>query len=216
MYMNPLHIIWDLDYTILASHSLPKCNDKYSIKIYPDYFDQIDDDYPFQDNIPNTRTWFRQYAKLVINILSYMCYQHIFTSAQETYTCNILKALKEQTGNEYFKIIKHRDLYPPLFLRNGKSIFEIINGLTNNKNKRLLLAKRTLLFDDQIRYLRLYPYNGILVKPYKDVLTTYQDYEMIKIFILIIICHMFSDVRLVVKNLRNHGFLRSLKVVSSK
>eukprot|EP01084_Bolivina_argentea_P312320 540712_1 len=191
---DPMHIIWDLDATILASHLLPKCKDNFPAIKYPDYFDQIDDDFSFEEGIPNTRTWFRPYAKFTIYILSYFTVQHIFTSAQKTYTDNITNELIKSTGHNYFKVIKHRDLYPPKYLRkNGKNIYEII-GKNNEK-----LLKRSILFDDQIRYLKPHPLNGILVKIYKDINKGANDKEMIKYLGIIIICHLLNDVRFTLK-----------------
>ena len=132
-----------------------------------------------------------------MHILSYFTIQHIFTSAQKTYTDNITNELKQSTGYNYFKIIKHRDLYKKGHLRkNGKNILEIIGY----DNKYLL--KRTLLFDDQPRYLKANPLNGILVKSYDDINDGEKDKEMLKYLTLILLCHFMNDVRSILKFLK--------------
>lgn len=181
----------------MSSHLLPKCKEEFSSKKHPDYFDQIDDDFPFIEGIPNTRTWFRPYAKKVLHILSYFTIQHIFTSAQKTYTDNITNELKRSTKYNYFKVIKHRDLYPKHHLKtNGKNLIEIVG----EKNTHLL--KRTLFFDDQVRYLKANPLNSILVKPYEDINEGSNDKEMLKYLMIILLCHMMNDVRFVLKILK--------------
>ena len=127
---------------MIASHLFrDKCAEKYNASEFPDYFDQIDDDFEYEGNTPNTRTWFRPYTKFTLRALSYFTTQHIFTAAQQTYTDNVTRALQEWTGNQYFTIIKNRDLYPPKHLsKNGKDIYEII-GKDNEK-----LLRRSIFF----------------------------------------------------------------------
>lgn len=208
-HFNPLHIIWDLDATILASHLLGSKADDFDTNEFPDYFDQVDDDFPYENwDTPNTRTWFRPFAKTVLKILSFFTKQHVFTSAQESYTNNILNHLNKCNLNVFDKVL-HRDLYKKGYLRkHGKNICEIIgyndeNGGDHDHDhddgKENPLIKRTLLFDDQKRYLKPWPNNGILVKPYGDVEEGKNDREMLRFFGIILLSHFVNDVTTVTK-----------------
>ena len=162
----PPHVIWDLDNTILCSISPHPCssgessdeiqkNDEVNVAPLPTdssrYFDQIDDDFPFEDNSPNTRTYWRPGAKAALQF----CVQHVYTTAQRTYTENIMAKLDPK--GELFQTIVHRDLRPDsVKRRKDLSIF----------TDRL---DRAILFDDKIKNFQpQYGKNGIQTKPYDE------------------------------------------------
>lgn len=168
---DPPHVIWDLDNTILCSISPHPCSsgessdetqndDKVEVKapLPTDscrYFDQIDDDFPFEDNIPNTRTYWRPGAKAALQICNLFCVQHVYTTAQRTYTDNIMAELDPK--GELFQTIVHRDLRPDS-VKRGKDLSVITDRLD-----------RAILFDDKIKnFCPQGGQNGIQTKPYDE------------------------------------------------
>ena len=80
---RPLHIVWDLDNTLLLSLT-PLSKGVAATKNLPAerYFDITDDDFPFVEGQPNTRTTFRPGARAALAFLGIFCTQHVFTAAQ--------------------------------------------------------------------------------------------------------------------------------------
>ncbi len=158
---DPLHLFWDLDHTILCSVSpLPKSDenrDESPFRFAPSlrYFDQIDDDFPFNPQIPtpNTRTYFRPGAQLTIWLCSFFATNHVYTAAQRTYTDNILQQL--DPDRKLFKIVIHRDDYPQI-VKQGKD-------LTIGTSR----MERAILFDDRTSNFKPQNYqNGVGVLPF--------------------------------------------------
>jgi NLI interacting factor-like phosphatase len=116
---DPLHLVWDLDNTILCSISpIPTCNDDNE-KTF-DSFDQIDDDFPFENaTTPNTRTYWRPGARTALSLCSHFAVQHVYTTAQETYTSNVLDEL--DPNRTFFHTVIHRD-WAPASVRHGKDL----------------------------------------------------------------------------------------------
>uniref|UniRef100_A0A7S4JHH9 FCP1 homology domain-containing protein n=1 Tax=Odontella aurita TaxID=265563 RepID=A0A7S4JHH9_9STRA len=154
---DPPHIYWDLDNTILCSIT-PRPPDDHPIlsNISPSrYFDQIDDDFPFEEGTPNTRTYWRPGARASLKLCGFLgARQHVYTAAQGTYTANIL--LELDPDGTIFDSVTHRDVIPQ---PNGKDLAVVTESLD-----------RSLLFDDRASNFR--PQggeNGVLVPKYEDV-----------------------------------------------
>ena len=86
---DPLHVVWDLDSTLISSHSLPDA-ERFGSR---DSFDQFDDDFPAAGGPHNTRTFHRPWAALALAALDGFAVQHVFTAAQASYTANVLAEL---------------------------------------------------------------------------------------------------------------------------
>lgn len=184
---DPVHIFWDLDHTILCSispipdhgnegsNSIPKQNNNTSSKcpvapsnvaslLLPpppklNYFDQIDDDFPYDDRslTPNTRTYFRPGAQLALKLCNIFGTIHVYTAAQESYTNNIVNDLKNSDYRIMFQEVLHRDAFP-LIVSEGKDL--------NVAGDRYNL-QRSILFDDKQSNFRPQNYeNGIAVAPF--------------------------------------------------
>ena len=174
---DPVHFFWDLDQTLLCSVS-PIPNDNinnidtndnedgksrrmvvsYLLPQSPklQYFDQIDDDFPYnaQTLQPNTRTYIRPGAMIALYATSVLGVVHVFTAAQQTYTNNILHELNIRT---MFRMVLHRSDYPEI-VHIGKDL-NIVGGMTN--------MKRAILFDDRVSNFKPQKYaNGIAVVPF--------------------------------------------------
>jgi hypothetical protein len=80
---RPLHVVWDLDNTLLLSLT-PLSKGVVATQHLPAarYFDIIDDDFPFVAGRPNARTTFRPGARAGLAFLGLFCTQHVFTAAQ--------------------------------------------------------------------------------------------------------------------------------------
>ena len=65
--LRPLHLVWDLDNTLLLSIT-PLAKGVAATQRLPAarWFDQIDDDFPHPDGQPNTRTTFRPGARAAL------------------------------------------------------------------------------------------------------------------------------------------------------
>merc|ERR1712154_195556 len=75
--------------------------------------------------------------------------------------------------------------------KNGKDILEIIG------NERLL--RRSIFFDDRLKYLQPHPENGVLVKEYTDIIEGNNDKEMLKWLAIIMLATLMGDVRYTLK-----------------
>ena len=149
---DPLHIFWDLDHTLLCSVSPIPAGDARG-----SYFDQIDDDFPYEGSVPNTRTFWRPGARAALAVCGIFATQHVFTAAQDTYTANIMREL----DGSAFATVTTRDGVPSC-VKQGKDLSLVVDR-----------ADRSLLFDDRAKNFR--PQrgrNGVLVKPYDRVATS--------------------------------------------
>eukprot|EP00494_Astrolonche_serrata_P007972 UN08006 len=89
------------------------------------------------------------------------------------------------TDNKLFTKILSRDDFPKRHLQDkGKDILHIV------KPEQL---SRSVLLDDQTRYLKPHPKNGILVPIFKEISTP--DKWMLKCFLHLCWLHMIGDVR---------------------
>lgn len=149
---DPLHIFWDLDHTLLCSVSPIPAGDARG-----SYFDQIDDDFPYEGSAPNTRTFWRPGARAALAACGVFATQHVFTAAQDTYTANIMREL----DGSAFATVTTRDGVPSC-VKRGKDLSLVVDR-----------ADRSLLFDDRAKNFR--PQrgrNGVLVKPYDRAATS--------------------------------------------
>ena len=172
-------IAQDLDHTILCSISpIPNFDDRINdskqttskcpvspsnlVSLLPlpptlQHFDQIDDDFPYDDDdaslAPNTRTYFRPGAKMALKLCSILGIVHVYTAAQRTYTNNILREL--DTDRRLFREVIHRDDFPEI-VQGGKDL----NVTTNN-------MQRAILFDDRVSNFKPQNYeNGVAVRAF--------------------------------------------------
>jgi len=117
-----------------------------------DSFDQIDDDFPSDAIANNTRTYWRPGARTALKLCSLFAVQHIYTTAQGTYTENILKQLdKNGINRSVFHTIIHRGI-APASVKNGKDLRLIVEDIDNKKRGRQQessLLHRMILFDDR-------------------------------------------------------------------
>ena len=192
---DPLHIFFDLDHTILCSVSPISNHDDHnsgpessSLLLQPpniQYFDQIDDDFPYntQTLTPNTRTFFRPGAKAALWICSKIGVCHVYTAAQESYTYNILTELDPK--REVFKgFVLHRTEYPRI-VREGKDLTVVMgsrsassdnkdddDATNNDKNEfttKDIRLERAILFDDKVSNFKPQGYqNGVSVVPFSE------------------------------------------------
>jgi hypothetical protein len=153
------------------------------------HFDQIDDDFPYNKSTlePNTRTYFRPGARTALYLCSKFAVCHVYTSAQESYTTNILNEL--DPTRELFKgFVLHRCDYPKI-VKEGKDLTVVMmdrsngggGGDTNNINddtredymnnneddEHAIRLERAILFDDKISNFIPQRYeNGVSVIPF--------------------------------------------------
>ena len=119
------------------------------------HFHQIDDDFPYDEQTPNTKTYFRPGALLALKFCSLFGKLHVYTAAQQTYTNNILKEL--DPDRTLFDQVIHRCDYPEI-VKQGK---DLTVGTDN--------LKRAILFDDRERNFKPQNYkNGIVVAPFNS------------------------------------------------
>jgi hypothetical protein len=186
-FFNPLHIVWDLDAVLISSqHPLTKAKTEFPASEFSDFFDQIDDDFPFTAGTPNTRTYWRPGARLLVWALRPFSIQYVFTSAQGSYCTNVVNEL--DPNRSIFRSIFHRDQFAPNHLqRNGKDVLVII--------EKEQLLPRTILFDDQLRYHKARPTNGVLVAPFVDIREGDNWSEVLRMAWIVFQCFFASDVR---------------------
>jgi hypothetical protein len=191
---DPPHIVWDLDDTLL--HSVSPVELALSTEAYPSdpdrYFDHIDDDFPYEKGIANTRTYWRPGARQALQFCRLFSHQHVFTTAQGSYTENVMREL--DPNRTIFDKVVHRDMFP--------------ESVTNGKDLSLITDKmdRAVLFDDKLQNFR--PQNGtngVLTQKYTNVgqnrLREMQEVaRMVGICLLVLLA---TDVRDVVKILRS-------------
>jgi hypothetical protein len=148
---DPLHVVWDLDATLLCSVSpIP------AAEPHRRWFDQIDDDFPYEPGVANTRTFWRPGALAATRVIGWFAEQHVFTAAQASYTKNIMDAL-EPDARARFATVLHRDAAPEC-VRAGKDLTRVVgaDGL-----------RRAILVDDRARNFAPQAYeNGVLTRAY--------------------------------------------------
>ena len=114
---DPLDVFFDLDHTILCSVTPLPITDENGGGRNLQWFDQIDDDFPYEANSPNTRTYLRPLSTATIYFCSVIGRVHVYTAAQKTYTDNILKVIDPH--RTLFGQVLHRDSHPDI-VRKGK------------------------------------------------------------------------------------------------
>jgi hypothetical protein len=168
---DPLHLVWDLDNTILCSvtplSTLIATDDDESRY---DAFDQIDDDFPVANPAtPNTRTYWRPGARTALSFCRLFAIQHVYTTAQGTYTANVLQELDPH--RTLFHTVLHRDL-APASVQQGKDLSLIAKAVvtttstasagqdpsSSSSSSSLSLMNRLVLLDDRVHNFA--PQNG--------------------------------------------------------
>lgn len=191
---DPLHVVWDLDHTLLCSVCpIPEACDEPQSR----YFDQIDDDFAFKEGVPNTRTYWRPGAYCALRVIGLFAEQHVFTAAQASYTQNIMARLDPECT--LFKSVTHRDAVPEC-VKVGKdlSLLKSAGGADN--------LRRMLLVDDKAKNFRPQAHrNGVLTKPYKykdsDGDSNVERVEMLRIVGISFLSFLWPDARDVVRAL---------------
>lgn len=213
---RPLHIVWDLDATLLCS-ICPIAKAPPGLR-KSTYFDQLDDDFPFAPGQLNTRTVWRPGARFWLRVLDVIAIQHVYTAAQGTYTENILRQIERAPCVARglcppipFASVIHRDSELGRdHSRRGKDISRAIGP-----GREL---ERALLFDDRVRNFRPQPRNGVHVKPFTATDVEFGgDREMLRLVGIALIAFFAPDVREVTawfRTARHDELLRDLNVNS--
>lgn len=185
---DPPHLVWDLDNTLLCSVT-PRPS---SALAGYDYFDQIDDDFPFQGDLPNTRTYWRPGARTLLQLFRFVAVQHVFTAAQETYTDNIL----QQMDQSLFHTVIHRD---QISQPKGKDLQHILQACQQDYPRVGL--HRCILWDDRTKNFQPQQgENGVHVVPFEVEKRNgkWGDYtEMARWVVIVCLALMVPDVRTV-------------------
>lgn len=193
---DPPHIYWDLDHTILCSITPRPPNDHPTLSTFSPsrFFDQIDDDFDYEEEIPNTRTYWRPGARTALKLCGLLgARQHVYTAAQGTYTANILSELDPHGTT--FDSVTHRDAVPQ---PNGKDLAVVTDRLD-----------RSLLLDDRASNFR--PQggeNGVLVPKYQDVpgsSDVTETLEMARLVGVVAMALLATDARDVARFVRPDG-----------
>lgn len=164
---DPVHLFWDLDHTILCSITpLPAADADAdaapggaAMPPAPpglDFFDQIDDDFPYDPEAPapNTRTFWRPGARSALTLCSCFAVMHIYTAAQKTYTTNVLNDL-DPDGRLFSTRVIDRDDRPQI-VKEGKDLRAGTSGM-----------RRAILFDDKVKNFEPQNHeNGVAVVPF--------------------------------------------------
>lgn len=203
---DPLDIFFDLDHTILCSISPLPISDNgvdNGVGRTLRWFDQIDDDFPFEGNSPNTRTFLRPLSTATIYFCSVIGRVHVYTAAQKSYTDNILKVIDPR--RTLFGKVLHRDDHPDI-VRNGKDLLFAGGGEVG--------LRRSVLFDDKFSNFVPQQYrNGVLIRPFTpdrvaacgqyNMSYVQETMEMFKICSIALFCSVIpsGDARDVIKRL---------------
>jgi len=211
---RPLHIVWDLDATLLCSISP-------IVKAPPglrkgSWFDQIDDDFAFQPGEPNTRTVWRPGARFLLRVLDLFTTQHVYTAAQGTYTENITRELERAPcvarglcPSLPFATVLHRDIVPhhdhhkTPGVPRGKDLRHIVGGSDE-------ALARAILFDDRVTNFEPQPRNGVHVRPFTAADVEFGgDREMARLVGIVLLAFFAPDARSVLPWFRTprHGEL---------
>ena len=201
---DPVHIFWDLDATLLCSITPIPTKNNFNDKNILSHFEQIDDDFPFEPNAPNTRTYFRPGCYWALQMCSSFGVLHVYTAAQASYTDNILAEL--DPDRTLFAKVIHRDMHPEI-VKKGKDL----NIGTDD-------LRRAILFDDRVSNFLPQRYaNGVAVMPFTadrvaklchgESWSAYLEEvrEMTRLVGIAFLSHLSGDVRNVV------GWVRSWK-----
>ena len=231
---DPPHLVWDLDNTLLCSVTpiptlKPHSHPIYNFIAY-DYFDQIDDDFPFLDtNTPNTRTFWRPGARTALAVCGLFSVQHVYTTAQETYTDNILAQVDPE--RTIFQTVIHRDIAPHS-VQTGKDLQLIIlqaeeaaaakNQETTANHNYTIGLHRMVLFDDRTKnFTPQQGENGVHVVPFQvavpkkaidlddDITITWDDWvresgEVARMVGISLLALLVPDVRPLLRWVRSH------------
>ena len=197
---RPLHLVWDLDHTLLCSMS-PISKAPPGLK-RGSFFDQIDDDFKAEAGQPNTRTAWRPGARFGLRVLSLFATQHVYTAAQGTYTANIMREVERAPcvvrglcDALPFATVLHRDLVPhhdhhttPDVAR-GKDVRRVV-GSTDEA------LARVILFDDRVANFEPQPRNGVHVRPFRAADVEFGgDREFLRLAAIALVAFFAPDVR---------------------
>ena len=198
---DPPHLVWDLDHTLLCSvtpleqgksATSPDANEKV------DYFDQIDDDFPYDEGTPNTRTFWRPGARAALRFTGTFATQHVYTAAQATYTDNIMQHL--DPDSRIFASVTHRDMVPHHDYHRSASVGKDLTKVPAIPAD----LSRTILFDDKVYNFTPQPENGIQVKSYKHAPGGQQDWEIARLCLISVLALLVpGDVRPLLRNFRS-------------
>lgn len=178
---RPLHIVWDLDGTLICSiHPLDegvRCSKIHDHHL--EYIDITDDDFAHEPNVPNTRTFLRPGVRWLLQFVGWIAErQHVYTAAQGTYTDAVLKLIDPK--KTIFNHIIHRDDIPhhdhTRGASRGKDLRHILLRI-NNENRtppatemenasKIMNNHRIILLDDRFYNFEPQPFYGIHVHPY--------------------------------------------------
>jgi len=190
--LHPLHIVWDLDDTVIKSDHICNVTDqtlKCTILSQHSYhFEHIDDD------LMHFKTRIRPHARPVLFLLSLVSRQYIFTAASRGYMENVARVV-DPRGNIFTKKLSSSD-FPKGTLRNGKDIRLLVDN-----------PKRTILIDDNILYHRSQPTNGVHARAFNT-----DDRELLRICFILLRCLFVADVRDVLRRYHTEEYLQGCKL----
>mmetsp|Transcript_13975 Transcript_13975/g.29493 ORF Transcript_13975/g.29493 Transcript_13975/m.29493 type:complete len:253 (-) Transcript_13975:171-929(-) len=191
--INPLHVVWDLDSTIICSICPFEKAQLLTLNKHSScYFDHTDDDFDYVPGEPNTRTCWRPAARGVIRLLSYFATQHIYTAAQRTYTETVLNEL--DPNRTLFASVIHRDTQHFNGRQRSPLRGKDLTFLFGDDESSL---RRVVFFDDRLYNFEPQPSNGVHVRPYnEDVVEFGGDVEMARVLAIAVLAFWApSDVR---------------------
>eukprot|EP00873_Tetraselmis_striata_P014365 jgi/Tetstr1/434629/TSEL_023720.t1 len=198
---HPLHLVWDLDHTLLLSITPLDAGQvaTATAKRAPDtYFDQIDDDFPFTPDVPNTRTCWRPGAHAALRFCGLFATQHVFTAGQATYCSNIIDRLDPE--GSIFATITHRDMVPHHDYHTAVPVGKDLTRVPQLVEAGALPC-RTILFDDRLANFTPQPRNGLAVAPYTDV--GVPDWELARLCLVAFLALLAPDIRPVLQAFRS-------------
>jgi TFIIF-interacting CTD phosphatase-like protein len=191
---RPLHVVWDLDETLLHSISPLQKAEAATLALPAErFFDHIDDDFDFEPGVPNTRTVLRPGMDAALGAIGLFAVQHVYTAAQGSYTEHILDVIDGQ--RTIFTSVIHRDLVPhhdatPSAPR-GKDLTKLIDPAGQP-----LDLSRTILFDNRDYNFEPQPHNGVHVRDYTAVDVEFGgDVELLRLVAIALAAVFAPDVR---------------------
>ncbi len=188
---DPLHVVWDLDSTLISSQLLPDA-ERFASR---DYFDQFDDFPPAAAGGPhNTRTFHRPWAALALGALDVFAVQHVFTAAQASYTANVLAEL-DPARARFRRVLTRDDAWAGGENPRAKDLTHLV---------REDELRRVVFFDDRLRNFAPQPRNGVLVKPFED--PSRPDAEMLRLLAICALCTVADDVRPVLRMFQSPAY----------
>lgn len=216
---DPPHLVWDLDNTLLCSVTPVSAAVALDADKRLDSFDQVDDDFPYGHNCPNTRTYWRPGARAALVFFRHFAVQHVFTAAQGTYTENILN----QTNRLLFHTVIHRDLVKQ---PQGKDLEHIVRSVHETSQKLNEAASkacgvhRCVLFDDRLQnFIPQNGENGVQVRPFelegKKVSNIKNYFEIARWGIISLLALLVPDVRTVLLCFRSKDHQKFFETLAS-